>query len=262
MFRTRRRTVRILSVGHMSSRSFPKQTEMSALSLVLGVVLLASELSAQARFEVSAERALLRSKPSTEAAVLKTLGQGAEVLLLKDSSGWARVRFETTTGYVRRALLIESVSPVREIEKPQVAAPASRAPERAPDPEPRAVKLDPSRGLGSLAEAEALGTQAGKSKSVAAVYITSGVASATIPGLGFAGLLFLHTKGAEDLNPSFVQRSDLEGKSPEYVRRWAEGYDRAATAKQKRALILGSAVGSVVGIIIYKTVLFPSHSAY
>lgn len=231
-----------------------------ALSLVAVMV---RPGAAQERYEVSAERALLRATPSTTAPSLRTLPQGTEVVLLKDSSGWARVRVDATTGYVRRALLIATTPPPSPRPSAVPSTPPMPLGAAAGDAVDRSAPATvPAVRPGSLAEADTLGARAGRAKSVVGIYLGGGIASATVPGLGFLGLLFLHTKGANDLNPSFVERADLDGRSPQYVRRWAQSYDRAATAKQKRALLLGSAVGSVVGIVIYKEVLFKGTPAY
>lgn len=95
----------------------------------------------------------------------------------------------------------------------------------------------------------AAGAAAGASKSTAREALLSGATSLSLPGLGFVWLLFLHTG---EVQPNFAEQAELKNKSPAYIKDWTEGYDQALTAKQKHTIIMSSAVGSIVGILLYR----------
>jgi hypothetical protein len=220
-------------------------------------------LHAQERYEVAVQGARLRSRPSTSAPILRTMPRGTEVLLLKDSSGWARVRVESLTGYVRRTLIVASARPPQAHAPVAAAAPASAAETHAQsgngDGERPAREGTSVPAGGSLAPAEAAGVRAGESRSVMPVGAAAGLSSLVLPGSGFLGLLFLHHGGPGDVPPAWAAHSrELQGHSPEYVHTWARAYDRTLTARRKHAVLISATVGSVAGIVAYKLLVFKS----
>lgn len=241
------------------------------LLLLAIALLLPRVVAAQERFEVSAERALLRAKPSTESPSIKVLGQGTEVVLLDQSGGWARVRVGQTVGYVRRALLVasgveETPAPVATVAAtplstaavsppPSVYTPPE-TPRQAPGSSGRDERSPRSSTSRLFAEADASGAASGQTKSVTGASVLTGLLSFSVPGSGFLYLLFLHEAGPDDINPTFMQRAELQGKSTEYMRHWAQAYDRTLTARQRRAVLMGSTIGTVAGLAFYKFVVF------
>jgi hypothetical protein len=236
---------------------------LAPLALLALLSLPIATLRAQERYEVAVEGARLRSGPSTRAKILRTMPRGTEVLLLKDSSGWAHVRVESVTGYVRRTLIAASGR-----------APQPHAPVAAPPPATAAEPHAPSSAgdggrpahegtsvpvSGRLVPAEAAGVRAGESKSVLPVGVAAGLSSLVVPGSGFLGLLFLHRAGPAAVpRAAAAHRTELQGHSPEYVHAWAQAYDRTLTTRRKHAVLLGATVGSVAGIVAYKLLVFKS----
>lgn len=100
------------------------------------------------------------------------------------------------------------------------------------------------------ARAAYAGWTAGASKSTTSHAFLAGTTSVLAPGSGFLYLLFLHSG---EVKPNFAEQAFLRDKSPEYTRVWVENYDRAATGKQKRTIVIASTIGSVAGyFLIYK----------
>jgi hypothetical protein len=236
---------------------------VALLALLALLSLPVATLRAQERYEVAVEGARLRSRPSTSAPILRTVPRGTEVLLLKDSSGWARVRVDRVTGYVRRTLIVASARAPQAHAQVAAKAPASGAETHAPsgdDDGGRPAHEGTSAPVGGrLVPAEVAGARAGESKSVLPVSVAAGLSSLVLPGSGFVGLLFLHRAGPDDASPaSAAPRTELQGHSPDYVRTWARAYDRTLTTRRKHAVLVSATVGSIAGILAYKFLVFKS----
>ena len=94
------------------------------------------------------------------------------------------------------------------------------------------------------------GTVVGENKSVVKAHALGGTTSLMLPGSGLIWLLFLKSG---DVQPNFVEQASLEGRSPTYVQSWAQGYDQAMTKREKKAILISTAVGSVISyFLIYR----------
>ena len=91
------------------------------------------------------------------------------------------------------------------------------------------------------------GIQDGSSKSVMMPAFAAGSVSFLIPGSGLLYLLFMHEG---QVQPNYVQSVELKDKSPTYVKIWSSNYDQTLTGRQKKAVYIGTAVGSVVGALV------------
>ena len=113
--------------------------------------------------EVTATSLNLRSGPSTQEAVLRSLPNGTRVTILETSGGWARVRLEDETeGWASAKFLapvvIEDVTPIEEPEEGTPEQPPALDGEQAM---PRSGESSPKgRTLGSLLKWTSLGAGA------------------------------------------------------------------------------------------------------
>lgn len=109
------------------------------------------------------------------------------------------------------------------------------------------------------AGAGAAGAAAGAGKSTIKPGVIAGATSSAFPGAGFAYLLFLKTG---EVQPNFEEQAFLKDKSPEYVHAWSQSYDEALTQRQKKSIVIGAAVGSVIGYFLVLKPLLNLRSNY